>query len=360
MKKYLLFWPSSTISHNLWDEAYLLGCIEKMQDSKILLLTSKKTQLDFLKEYKNIDLLVSGKWKIKNILIFLKFLKIWRLNGVYHVWADCLDGKWWKMSRAGVVIFLMSLLIAKETKIISFSFTKTIFKRNKCVLWYLSKYAHFYPRDSISMKNIQQEYWIKNITLASDTSFLASRENYIPSEVNWWLKKQKTDWKKIIIVCLEKRPTIQDIDIFMRRLAGEINSWENWSVCIVRHTFDKKNHVISENFLELITQEKIYINIQNVNIVRRITEEVDLVVSCLMHCWLWAVAMWIPVLVLDYFGKATGLFNDLNLEKYVCQNEWDFIPHMRELRDNLNNAKHDILSGWEIWYSRAMKIFKDN
>ncbi len=359
MKKYLLFWPSSVISHNLWDEAYLLGCIEKMQDGKILLITSEKTQLDFLKKYKNIDFLISGKWKIRNILIFLRFLKIWRFSGIYHVWADCLDGKWWKMSHAGILIFLMSPVIARETKIISFSFTKTVFRRNKYILQYLSKFAHFYPRDSMSMKNIQQEYWIENISLASDTSFLVRRENDIPSEASRWIKKQKIDWKKVIMICLEKRPTIQDMEIFMRRLADEVNSWENWSVCVVRHTFDETNHRISENLLELITQEKIYFNIQNVNIVRRITEEMNLVVSCLMHCWLWAVAMWIPVLVLDYFGKATGLFNDLNLEKYVCQNEWDFIPRMRGLRDNLNKAKQDILSAREIWYNRAMKIFKD-
>lgn len=359
MKKYLLFWPSSVISHNLWDEAYILGCIEEMQDGKILLLASKKTNFYFLKQYQNIEIIEKEWWKIFNVLTCIRFLKIGKFDAIYHIWADCLDGTWWKMGNIKVLIFLIGFFIARKTKIVSFSFKKTHFQINKYMLSCLSKYAHFFPRDSISMKNIEKEYKIKNITLASDTSFLAKKRDLTQWIIKSWIVKQKIDEKKIVMICIEDRPGIQDINLFIHNLADEVNTWGGWAVCIVRHTFDEKNHLISERFFQLISQEKIYIDIQDVNVVRKITEEVDIVASCLMHCALWAVAAWVPIVVLDYFWKATWLFQDLGLGKYVCTDESKFIQHMQELRDNRELARQEIQEWNKIARERALKIFRE-
>lgn len=359
MKKYLLFWPITNIGLNLWDQAYLLGCINNLQDWKVLLLASKEAKLDFIIWYKNISILQRENWKLKDMLLLINIFRIWKIDTIYHVGADWLDGKWWKMDYIRIAIFLMSIFIAQKTKIVSFSFTKTFFKRNKYILKYLSKYAYFYPRDSISMNRFIKEYNPKNISLASDTSFLAKKQDYIPKPIHDWIKAQKKQNKKIIIFCPANRPSIKNITKFLKDIAQELNSWNNWSVCIVQHIFEKETEETCKHLLNLITQDKISVNIQDVNVVRKITAEVDMVASCLMHCALWAVATWTPVVVLDYFWKATWLFQDLGLGKYVCSDESKFIQHLREIRDNREMAKVKIQKWYKIAQERALKIFRD-
>lgn len=362
MSKNIIFGMVDDLSINLWDQAFTLGCIEFLKESNIKLLVNRKTEIGVFKKYKNVEILyLPKKGKIKNLLFLIKLISDFKkIDTIYCIGADMLDGSWCKIAKLLRIILISSKYISLRTKVVSFSFTKTQTPDYKTLLRSLAVHAHFYPRDMCSMKNIQKEFNIKNITLASDLSFLAKREEYIPEEIKLWIDTQKIKKNKIIMVCLGIRPSIKNIDIFIKNLADELNSWDNWSVCIVQHVFDKETSSICEKFKELLQKEKYLVSIQNVTIVRRITEEMSMLASCLMHCALWAIAVEKPVVVLDYFGKMSGLFADLGLEKYVCNNENNFITKILEVRDNLRTARREVSEWSKIAKKRALKVFTDS
>lgn len=361
MNKILIWGASPDFTKNLWDQAFLCGCIENLKDYKITILWDKDIKKDFLAKYNNIEIIYMPDWKdgkIKNITFLFGLIKnnLFKFNTIYHLWADGMDWRWWKMMKLYWLLFLISPLLGKKLCIISFSFHKTYHFRNKFILKLISKKAHFFPRDSISLRNFTEELRIKNVQLVSDTSFLMKNRSDIPDVFQEWINKQKLSGKKILLFFPANRQNINDMSSFIKKTAKKLEEWQEWSVIIGQHIFDNETEKWSKELFKYVKNEKIFLSIQDVSIVRSITGKVDIVWSCLMHPGLWAIAMWKPVIVLDYFWKAKGLFQDLGLDEFIAENEDDFLDALEKLKQRKNLEKIFKKSSLEAQV-RAKKIF---
>lgn len=331
--KILLFGPVEDISRNLWDQSMVLGCIGQIYtSSEIYLMVSRFSDLSFISWFPLIRFVFIPNRKdgffnfASAIVYFLFFLFkscLFKFDEIYFIGADVLDWRYGNWSKIFTFIIRMNKYFAKKTKIVSFSFTQSYTPLIKKVLQKVANNILFFPRDSQSYNNIRAELWLKeNIFLSSDFSFFNFHIN-TEHEVFDWLNSQKNT-NRIVLFCPAKRPSIQNMDLFLNRSLSAFNSMKDVSVLIVCHDFEENNLSYCTYLNNQLIIPHFLLQERNVSLVRKATSYSDFAFSCLMHCSLGAVFNNVPLFLLDYSNKARPIFSDLNLEDKIVTDEFDF------------------------------------
>lgn len=337
-KEFLIFWPIKNNTNNLGDQLLILWCIKKIWKGQTSIIIHRTANTDFLKDTKNIRLLYHPD--IKNwVYLYIKDLgeiisyiiqKIPRkIEASYYIGADVLDGRWWKISKLFMCMILISKIYSNKLWIISFSYWKTKWLRNKIMLKIIKNYCFFYPRDSTSLVNIKKDINAKKVELINDLSFLV--ENTINKNVKkiLWLQKNQ----KILAISIAKRKNIKNMDIFLEKLANQINEMgDEWTIVIIQHIFEEETRLYTENLFEKIRQKKVLVQERNALFVRQLIKYSDYCFSCLMHFGLGAIKYKKRVTILDYDDKCTNILVDLNLSSVVTKDENTFIQRIKEIK----------------------------
>jgi polysaccharide pyruvyl transferase WcaK-like protein len=343
VRRTLVLPPHSEFS-NLGDQAILMGLItvytRQIKGRVTVVFPNKSKLAEPIQEMESVEcIFVPKQGGLRQLLrSFMQMALIMirisfdYYDDIVYAGADVLDGRYGPVMKMRLHRYVFKCIKAtgRAIKFASFSYNRTRSDGRSKFLKLFVKNGLFYPRGSVSLEELRLFMPQCNAILTADASFSLPVDKVMPNLGTPDFPGGIRGGKKVL-VCPANRGD-QPLSGWISDLAATIDALHYDYTYIVVHDLGHEPSIFDDLSSRLSTPHAV-IRSHDVRVIRSLSSQCELVVSCLMHCSLGGVAAGTPSVTLDYGDKAFNMFRDMGLEDMVAKDPAEFLKKILEFKD---------------------------